>query len=63
MSEEPIEPAAPQPCSACRGTGAVISHLGGERSEQPCPWCEGGGVRLRGHDAQAHGRDAVSDSA
>jgi hypothetical protein len=42
------------PCSACRGTGRVISNLGGVRSEVPCPWCEGGGRRLgTDHDAQA----------
>jgi DnaJ-class molecular chaperone len=43
-------------CGACRGTGVVISHLGGEPHELPCPWCEGSGLRLRGHDAQAHWR-------
>jgi len=61
MSEEPVEPAAPEPCSACRGTGVVISHLGGEPSELPCPWCDGGGVRLRGHDTQARWRDGTSE--
>jgi hypothetical protein len=47
------EPHAPVPCSACRGTGTVISNLGGTPQEVPCPWCDGGGVRLREHDAQA----------
>jgi hypothetical protein len=37
----------------CRGTGRVISNLGGTPSEVTCPWCEGGGIRLPGHDAQA----------
>jgi len=37
----------------CRGSGRVISNLGGTRSEVTCPWCEGGGVRLAGRDAQA----------
>ena len=42
------------PCSACRGTGTVISNLGGSPSELPCPWCEGRGRRLGPeHDAQA----------
>jgi hypothetical protein len=42
------------PCSACRGTGRVISNLGGSPSEIPCPWCEGGRHRLgTDHDAQA----------
>jgi hypothetical protein len=37
----------------CRGTGRVISNLGGAQNALPCPWCEGGGVRLSGIDAQA----------
>jgi DnaJ-class molecular chaperone len=53
------------PCSACRGTGTVISNLGGERSELPCPWCEGRGLRLgTEHNAQAVGRgDEPPDQA
>jgi hypothetical protein len=38
---------------ACRGTGRVISNLGGTPSAVICPWCEGGGVRRPGIDAQA----------
>jgi hypothetical protein len=38
---------------ACRGTGQVISHLGGGSSSVTCPWCRGGGVRLAEVDAQA----------
>ena len=42
------------PCSACRGTGKVISNLGGSPSEMVCPWCDGSGTRLGAdHDAQA----------
>jgi len=37
----------------CRGSGRVISNLGGAASEVPCPWCAGGGVRLAGVDAQS----------
>jgi hypothetical protein len=37
----------------CRGTGRVISNLGGTPSEVACPWCEGSGVRMQGIDAQA----------
>jgi hypothetical protein len=37
----------------CRGTGKVISNLGGEPSTVTCPWCDGGGVRVPGSDAQA----------
>jgi hypothetical protein len=39
---------------ACRGTGRVLSNLGGSASEVSCPWCEGGGLRVPGIDAQAH---------
>jgi hypothetical protein len=38
---------------ACRGSGRVISKLGGETTLVTCPWCEGGGVRLPAIDAQA----------
>lgn len=42
----------PQPCLPCRGTGQVISNLGGSPSSVTCPWCEGGGVLLADHNAQ-----------
>ena len=38
---------------ACRGSGRVISNLGGTPKEVPCPWCDGTGVRVPGIDAQA----------
>jgi DnaJ-class molecular chaperone len=41
------------PCPPCRGTGKVISNLGGEAHEVDCPWCEGSGRFIAGHDAQA----------
>lgn len=41
----------------CRGTGKVISNLGGHASKVTCPWCEGDGVRHAGIDAQAHWSD------
>ena len=44
---------APRPCTACRGTGQVTSNLGGHPHVVTCPWCEGGGAFLPGHDAQA----------
>jgi DnaJ-class molecular chaperone len=47
------EPHDPQRCTACRGTGKVVSNLGGERHEVACPWCEGTGRFIPGHDAQA----------
>jgi hypothetical protein len=37
----------------CRGTGEVISNLGGTPAKVKCPWCEGTGVRVPGIDAQA----------
>jgi DnaJ-class molecular chaperone len=43
----------PRECMPCRGTGKVISNLGGTPSTVTCPWCDGGGVRLPGVDAQA----------
>lgn len=43
----------PRPCPPCRGTGRVISNLGGSPSEVTCPWCEGSGQLIPGHDAQA----------
>jgi DnaJ-class molecular chaperone len=46
----------PGDCLACRATGQVVSNLGGEGKQVPCPWCEGSGVRLTGHDAQARWR-------
>ena len=52
MSDE----SQPEPgeCLACRGTGRVISGLGGTPHDVRCPWCEGTGVRIPGIDAQAH---------
>jgi DnaJ-class molecular chaperone len=43
----------PRECMPCRGTGKVISNLGGTPNTVTCPWCGGGGVRLAGIDAQA----------
>jgi hypothetical protein len=47
----------------CRGTGKVISNLGGSASRVSCPWCRGTGVRVPGIDAQAHwGGDESGDA-
>jgi DnaJ-class molecular chaperone len=48
----------PQPCSPCRGTGKVISNLGGSPSTVTCPWCEGTGRFIPDHDAQAARRES-----
>ena len=47
----------PRECMACRGTGRVISNLGGSPSTVECPWCGGGGLRPAEVDAQAHWGD------
>jgi DnaJ-class molecular chaperone len=39
-------------CMPCRGTGRLISGLGGTPHEVVCPWCRGTGKRIRGIDAQ-----------
>ncbi len=52
--------AAPQPCAPCRGTGRLISGLGGEPHTVTCPWCDGTGVYQPGHDAQGARRDDAS---
>jgi hypothetical protein len=59
-ADEP-QTADPLPCAPCRGTGHVISNLGGTAQQVTCPWCEGGGVQLPAHDAQA--ARAASDAA
>ena len=46
-----------QTCLPCRGTGQVISGLGGTPRPVACPWCEGSGQRRAGIDAQAHWRE------
>ena len=53
-SEEQVEAShAPRQCMACRGTGQVISHLGGDAKSVTCPWCAGTGTRTADVDAQA----------
>jgi hypothetical protein len=31
----------------------VVSNLGGSAHDVTCPWCEGSGTLIPGHDAQA----------
>jgi DnaJ-class molecular chaperone len=40
-------------CGPCRGTGSVISTLGGTPQSVTCPWCQGTGRFSPGRDAQA----------
>ena len=40
-------------CTPCRGTGKLISNLGGEPHQVTCPWCKGTGRFQPGDDAQA----------
>jgi DnaJ-class molecular chaperone len=46
--------AGEQTCTPCRGTGRLISGLGGTPHEVTCPWCEGTGHRIPGLNAQEH---------
>ena len=57
----PTDADEPRPCPPCRGTGRVVSNLGGSASTVTCPWCEGTGHVLPGHDAQAARRGDGGD--
>lgn len=61
--EETSDVAEPVPCTVCRGTGTLISNLGGSPSNVTCAWCEGTGTFLGDHDAQAARRAAAGDEA
>ena len=39
-------------CTPCRGTGKLISNLGGTPHDVVCPWCDGTGAFQPGRDAQ-----------
>ncbi len=53
MGAEDTSETPQQTCPPCRGTGKVISGLGGTPQPVTCPWCEGSGHPIPGHDAQA----------
>jgi DnaJ-class molecular chaperone len=55
VSAPPQNSYDPSACTACRGTGEVISGLGGTSHRVDCPWCEGSGRFVAEHDAQAAG--------
>ena len=48
-------------CTPCRGTGRLISNLGGEPHQVICPWCKGSGRFQPGRDAQAGESAEASD--
>jgi DnaJ-class molecular chaperone len=50
-----------RPCPPCRGTGRIVSRLGGSASTVTCPWCEGTGRVIPGHDAQAARRGDATE--
>jgi hypothetical protein len=52
MSTADGQEATPDACTPCRGTGRLISGLGGTPHEVKCPWCRGTGQRIPGIDAQ-----------
>jgi len=56
---EDLKPGEPLLCAPCRGTGNVISNLGGTPQQVTCPWCDGGGGQPPEHDAQAARRVAA----
>jgi DnaJ-class molecular chaperone len=59
--DDPVAAAhGPRECMPCRGSGKVISTLGGEPSTVTCPWCGGEGMRLTGIDTQAKWLDGVA---
>jgi DnaJ-class molecular chaperone len=47
----------PGTCTACRGSGELISGLNGEEHRVRCPWCDGTGRFDAAHDAQAAARE------
>lgn len=54
--EETPDVDEPVTCTVCRGTGTLISNLGGSPSNVTCSWCEGTGTFIPDHDAQETGR-------
>ena len=52
VPQPPADQPADDRCRPCRGTGQIVSNLGGSPSTVTCPWCEGSGVFTPGHEAQ-----------
>ena len=65
MADEQATATETKPCPPCRGTGRIVSRLGGSAQTVTCPWCEGTGHVIPGHDAQAAKREGgqVPDDA
>jgi hypothetical protein len=67
QDDDEVDPVAaahgPRECMPCRGTGKLISSLGGEPSTVVCPWCGGEGIRLTDVDAQAKWLEEAADAA
>jgi DnaJ-class molecular chaperone len=57
MAEQASQTSDPPACTACRGAGKVVSNIGGSPHEVTCPWCDGSGRFIPGHDAQARWRE------
>jgi DnaJ-class molecular chaperone len=57
------EPDARAQCTPCRGTGRVISGLGGAPHQVTCPWCGGTGRFHPGRDAQQSPATRSGDAA
>jgi DnaJ-class molecular chaperone len=41
-------------CTPCRGTGKLVSNLGGTPHDVVCPWCDGSGLFQQDRDAQEY---------
>jgi DnaJ-class molecular chaperone len=52
MTPQRTEEARSEVCTPCRGTGKLVSGLGGTPHEVVCPWCRGTGEFIAGLDAQ-----------
>jgi hypothetical protein len=48
---------------ACRGSGQVISNLGGTEKTVTCPWCGGDGLRKPGGNAQSRWLEGEHNAA
>jgi len=61
--QQDAQQSSPEACLPCRGTGRVISGLGGQPHEVTCPWCRGTGHRIPGIDAQQSPAETPGESS